>query len=150
MIQQEDFYDEVYTWSDSLLGAVYTLDSNLYSDTDEDETTTSDEGSSEDDDPILVVTEPLQVDLAMQPTSLFCPHIKVILKPTEDSQVALTALIDIGAMCSFIPEACVPKEFYIPTKVSFGSASGSNFYSNKITRPIEIQPFYDQAWIFCL
>lgn len=90
---------------------------------------------------MLVVTEPFQVDLAMQPASLFRPHIKVILKPTDDSQVALTALIDSGSMCSFIREACVPKEFYIPTKVSFGSASGSNFYSNKITRPIEIQPF---------
>ena len=44
-------------------------------------------------------------------------------------------------MCSFIREVCVPKEFYVPTQVSFGSASGRDFYSKKITRPIEIQPF---------
>ena len=74
----------------------------------------------------------------MQPASLSRPHIKIIFKLTEDTQVALTALIDTGVMCSFIRGACVPKEFYIPTKVSFGSASGRDFYSKKITQPIEI------------
>lgn len=79
--------------------------------------------------------------MAMQPASLFRPHIKIILKPTEDTQVALTALIDTRAMCSFIMEVCVPKEFYLPTKVSFGSASGRDLYSKKIARPIKIQRF---------
>lgn len=33
----------------------------------------------------------------MEPTSFFRPYIKIILNPTEENQVALTALIDTGA-----------------------------------------------------
>ena len=42
----------------------------------------------------MVVKEPLQVDLAMQPATLFRPHIKIILNPSEDTHVAFTALLD--------------------------------------------------------
>ena len=141
MIQQDDFDDEIYTWSDSPLGAVFTLDEYPDSTSEETNSTTSTNTDSENADFIMAVHDPLQIKLAMQPSSLFRPHIKIILNPTEDTQVALTALIDTGAMCSFIREACVPKSFYVPTKVSFGSTSGRDFYSKKITRPIEIQPF---------
>ncbi|KAK9190646.1 hypothetical protein WN943_019253 [Citrus x changshan-huyou] len=141
MIQHEDFDDDIYTWSDSPLGAVYTLDKYPLSDTEDTDSTTCTDSNSGNDDLVLAVHDPLLAKLAMQPSSLFWPHIKIILNPSEDTQVALTALIDTGAMCSFIREACVPNNFYVPTKVSFGSASGRDFYSKKITRPIEIQPF---------
>ena len=82
LIQQDDFDDGSYTWSASPLGAVYSLETNPLSDTDDEETTTSNESNSEEDDTVLVVKESLQVDLAMQPSSLFRPHIKIILNPT--------------------------------------------------------------------
>lgn len=59
MIQQEDFDDEIYTWSDSPLGVVYTLDDNPLSDIEGDDTTTSTDSSSEEEASILVVKEPL-------------------------------------------------------------------------------------------
>ena len=59
MIQQEDFDDEIYIWSYSPLGAVYTLDGNPLSDTDGEETTTSNDSSSEEEYYVLVVKEPL-------------------------------------------------------------------------------------------
>ena len=138
LIQQDYFDDENYSWSEHSLGAVYSLEEHQLSDTDDSDSTTSTVSSSADEDPVLVVHDQPQVDLAMQPATRFRPHIKVILNPSKDSQVALTALIDTGAMCSFIREACVPKDFYVPTRVSFGSASGRDFYSKKITCPIEI------------
>ena len=124
MIQQEDFDDDIYTWSDSPIGAVYTLDEYPLSDTKDNDSTTCTDNDSTDEDLVMAVHDPLQAKLAMQPSSLFRPHIKIILNPSEDTQVAFTALIDTGAMCSFIREACVPKSFYVPAKVSFESASG--------------------------
>lgn len=76
-----------------------------------------------------MVKQPLPVDLARELTPSFRPYIKIVLSPTEESQVALTALIDIGAVCSIIREACVARDCYVPTQVSFGSASREDFYS---------------------
>ena len=132
MIHLEDFDDDIYTWSDTPLGAVYTLYEYPLSDTADSDSTTCTDSDSEDEDFVMAVHDPLQIKLAMQPSSLFRPHIKIILNPSEDTQVALIALIDTGAMCSFIREACVPKSFYVSTKVSFGSASGRDFYSKKL------------------
>lgn len=83
----------------------------------------------------------LPMDLTIEPASYFRPYVKVILKPNEYDQIALTALIDTRAVNSIIKEACVLKQCYFPTKVVFFVASGENFYSNRYTRPIEIQPF---------
>lgn len=88
-----------------------------------------------------MVRQPLLVDLTIEPTSFFRPYIKIVFNPSKESQVALTALIDTRVVCSIIREACVPKDCYVPTQVSFGSASGEGFYNRKYTRPIEVKPF---------
>lgn len=83
----------------------------------------------------------IPMNLTMEPTSYFRPYVKVILKPNEHDQIALTALIDTRAVNSIIKEACVIKQWYVPTKVVFFVASGENFYSNRYPRPVEIQHF---------
>ena len=61
IIQQDDFDDESYTWSASPLGAVYSLETNTLSDSEDDETTTGDDNSSNQEDSVLVVKNPYRL-----------------------------------------------------------------------------------------
>lgn len=136
MIHQIDFDYDYYGWTTNLAKAVLTLEEE-----NETEESLNDELSSIKEEPVMMMKPPLSVNLTMQPSSYFRPYIKVILKPTEEKQVALTTLIDTGAVDSIILEACVPRHCYVPTQVAFTTARGENFYSNRYTRPIELQPF---------
>lgn len=88
-----------------------------------------------------MVRQPLLVDLTIKLASFFKPYIKIVFNPSKESQVAFTALIDTGVVCSIIREAYVHKDCYVPTQVSFGSTSREGFYNRKYTRPIEVKPF---------
>ena len=56
---QEDFDDNIYTWSDSPLGAVYTLDEYPLSDTEDSDSTTCPDSDSDDEDLVMAVHDPL-------------------------------------------------------------------------------------------
>lgn len=89
MIHQIDFDYDYYGWTTNLAKAVLTLE-------EENETNESlnDELSSIKEEPVMMMKPPLSVNITMQSSSYFKPYIKVILKPTEEKQVALTTLID--------------------------------------------------------
>ena len=59
MIQQKDFDNDIYTWLDSPLGAVYTLDEHPLSDTEDTDSTTCIDSDSTDDDLVMAVHDPL-------------------------------------------------------------------------------------------
>lgn len=136
MIHQTDFDDDYYGWTTNLTKAVLALEEES-----ETEESLNDESSSIEEQPIMMIKPPLSIDLTMQPSSYFRPCTKVILKLTEEKQMALTALIHTGAVGSIIREDCVSRHCYVPTQVAFTTTRGENFYSNRYTRPIELQPF---------
>ena len=136
MIQQEEFDHNEYCWTANPIGVILALEESDDSTGEADEPSIS--SSEDDEEPVLMVRQLLPVDLTMEPVSFFRPYIKIIFNPLEESQVALTTLIDTGAVCSIIREACVPKDCYVPTQVSFGLASGEDFYNRKYTRRLKL------------
>ena len=51
----------------------------------------------------------------MQSTPAFKPFVKVILQLSDNKQLALIALIDIGVVSSIIHGSCLPKSYHVPT-----------------------------------
>ncbi|KAK9184873.1 hypothetical protein WN943_025224 [Citrus x changshan-huyou] len=102
MIEQVEFDDDDYCWTTNPIRAIFDYGES-YSSTEE-----TDSSSSEEEEELILT--PLLVQLAREPTPSFRPYIKIVLSPTEESQVALTALIDTGTVCSTIRESHVASE----------------------------------------
>lgn len=71
-----------------------------------------------------MVYEEQLVDLIITSGPAFRLYAKVILKLSNDKKIALTALIDTGAVVSIIHGDCLPRSYYVPTQVIFAAASG--------------------------
>lgn len=56
-------------------------------------------------------------------------------------RIALTALINIGAVLSIIHGNCLPRSYRLPTQISFAAASGDQFYNHMYAKHIEILLF---------
>ena len=66
LIQQDNFDDEIYTWSDSPLEAIFILDEYSGSTSEESSSTTSTDSNLENANFIIAVHDPLQIKLVMQ------------------------------------------------------------------------------------
>lgn len=91
MIQQAEFEDDDYYWTSNPIGAIFDLEESDNSTGEAEEISSS---SLEEEEPVIMVRQPLPVDFTMEPTSFFMPYIKIVLNISEESQVALTTLID--------------------------------------------------------
>ena len=91
MIQQAEFEDDDYYWTSNPIRAIFDLEESDDSTGEAKEISSS---SSEEKEPVMMVRQPLPVDLTMEPASFFRPYIKIVLNPSEESQVPLTTLID--------------------------------------------------------
>lgn len=80
MIQQAEFDDDDYCWTTNPIRAIFDC-----GETDSSTKETTSSSFEEEEESVLMVKQPLPVDLAREPTPSFRPYVKIILSPTEES-----------------------------------------------------------------
>lgn len=81
---------------------------------------------------VSIITKKL--DLLYIPGEYFRSYIKVVLIYLDKS-IAFTALINIGATASMIHNKFLPNTCWVPTKMTFITASDKEFFSSYYTKP---------------
>ena len=130
MIEDPDFQDEYYIWFDNLGHALLAIDVQ-----------SQESDVSSEDERVFMLFEEQPIDLMMTSGPTFRPHVKVILQLLNAKKIALTALINIGAVLSIIHGNYLPRSYRLPTQISFAATSGDQFYSHMYAKHIEILLF---------
>lgn len=100
MIEDLEFNDDYYTWSDNPKNDLLAIDSQPQESDASIELDDSEESSEEE--LVFTLSEERFVDLMIQFGPAFKPYVKMMLEFSQDKQIVLITLIDMRVVLSII------------------------------------------------